>query len=258
MALVKDLLADQTVTLSSGGYTAERSFIVTISGGTPESKLFDAMRSDGIPQYNDPHPILPEVIVTSVNARPVTGSTTDQIKVMVSYSIPEADDAEGDLDAEETIDGSVTLTTSLATEQTFFDIFGEFLTVKWLGSAIVVKYTDADVQRPQLEVTFRRIETSLPKADIIKFLGKVNSAPWSGFPAKTWLCTKIDASEEKEGRFDVDYGFSYREDSWRLEVIAGLTPEQIDELPPNTETANGYQVYDVYAGADFNQLGLSF
>jgi hypothetical protein len=258
MSVIKDLIADHTITRTADGFETERVYMVEVRGGLAETKLYNALTTAGVPQYNDPHPTLPDVRVTRIQARPATGHSPNTFRVVVTYTIPEADDALSEAEDDLATSGKVTFNTSLASEKTWFDINGDFLTVRWRGGTIVTVYKEAEVQRPQLEVAFRRVETSAPKSEILNYLGKVNSGPWSGFPAKTWLCTRIDADQEKAGKFEVDYGFSYRPETWRLEVIANLTAEQIAELPPDVESANGYQLYDVYQTADFNQLNLNF
>ena len=257
MTITNDLIASQSLSLDTDGYSTERSYLVTDVSGTPETRLYNAMTQPGIPQLNDPHPILPDVRVTKVNARP-QGSGSD-IRVIASYSVPQVEDAIPDAQQDQINQAQVSLTTGVTSESTWFDINGEFLTVTWRGPGVFVKaFKEASVQRPQLSVNFKRIETSIPKAAILNHLGRINSVPWSGFPRQTWLCTKVDASEDKEGRYTVDYGFSYKEDDWRLELVQSLTDAQVAELPPDTETANGYAVYDVYRTSDFNALGLSF
>lgn len=255
MIVQKHIVRSQTLVRDSNGYEADGAHIVEVMGGTPESKLYSAITTAGVPQFGDPHPIIPDVIVTRVQASP-EGSSPNNILVSVTYSVPDEEDT-GELTGDEVSDGTITLSTSLSSEETWFDINGDFLKVVWRGGVIVTKYTSANVQRPQMNVTFKRTETALPRNEILNYLGKVNSTTWSGFPAKTWLCTGIDVDEEK-GKFDVSYSFAYKEDDWQLEVIANLTQAQVDELPPDVESANGYAAFDVYRSIDFNSLGLSF
>jgi hypothetical protein len=257
MTVIKDVIDSQTLSSDSKGFTLERTYIVDGVGGSKDARLYSAITTAGVPQLNDPHPIIPDVKVTRLNATLEKGSN-NIARVAVSYSVPDAEDATADAQQGTTSPGTVTLSTGVSAEQTWFDINGEFLTASFIGGVYQTAYKQADVQRPQLTVSFKRVENVLPKAAIQKYLGKVNSSAWAGFPKKTWLCTKIDASEDKEGKFNVDYGFSYNPATWRLEIILNLTPAQIEELPPNKDTGNGYARYDVYEGADFNALGLSF
>jgi len=257
MAIIEDLVPDQMVSRNSAGYEVERSYLVDAVGGTPETRLYNAITTAGVPQYNDPHPVFPDVIVTDVNARPYSGGNPNTIKVNVTYSVPNPDDIDSTDDESSEAD-SISLSTGLTSEKVYRDINGEFMVVEFKGGTFVRKYASADVQKPQVSVTLKRTETTIPKAAIAEYLGKVNSVPWSGFPAKTWLCTQIDATEDKPGIFTVDYVFSYNPLDWRLEVYQNLTQEQIDELPPDVDSGNGYGIFDVYEKIDFNSLGLAF
>lgn len=248
----KNLVRNSTLTRTIDGYNLEVMHLVEIKTGTDESKLYSAITTAGIPQFGDPHPIIPDVIVTDIKASP-DGSSPNIYMITVTYSIPDPEDSPN-LEDEELGIGTVSLSTSLANEQEWFDINGEFLRVEYQQSTL---FKAANIQRPQLGVTFNRIESSLPKDAITNFLGKVNSVPWSGFPAKTWLCTGIDAKEEK-GKFDVDYTFTHNDKTWHLELIVGLTAEEVASVPPNVETGDGYSRFEVYNSADFNALGLSF
>lgn len=259
MTVYKDIADAESLSRDRDGYTAERVFIVDRVTGTPESKLYNAMVTGGIPQYGDPHPSIPDLQVTSIRA---DARTSSQVRISVTYTIPKPDDInEIEADEDET-SGSLSVTSNLSNEVVFRDISGELLRAQYYalgegGFTIEQKYEEAEVQRPQLQVQFTRIESSVPKANIQKFLGKVNSVAWSGFPPKTWLCSGIVARENK-AKFDIEYQFTYRADTWRLEIVVGISQEEADSFPIDVNSGNGYAVFDVYETADFNALGLNF
>jgi len=255
MTVVTDLVAAHSISFDGDGYTTQRIYLVDGVGGLPESRLYNAMTTAGIPQYGEAHPILPDVIVTKVDAKPE--GSGGQVRVTVSYSLPDPATIDTSLPDDPT-PKTTTLSSNVANEKVSRDINGEFMIVTWSGGVFSTKYVSADVQKPQLSVSFKRIESSIPKGIIANYLGKINSVPWSGFPAKTWLCSSIDATEDKPGIFNVDYSFTYNADDWRLQVYMNLTQEQIDELPPNVDTGNGFGIFDVYETADFNSLGMTF
>ena len=255
MTVLKDLVAAHSISFDGEGHSMNRVYLVDGVGGTAESKLYNAITTAGIPQYNDPHPIIPKVVVTKIAASP-EGSGS-QIRVTVTYSLPDPSTVATTSTAS-TTPLTTSISTGLTSDQVYRDINGDFMVVTWLGAVIATRYVSADVQKPQISVSFKRTETSIPKTAIANFLGKTNSVPWSGFPAKTWLCTQINATEDKAGEFNVDYSFSYNPEDWRVEVYLNLTQAQIDELPPDVDTGNGYGVFDVYKTADFNILGLDF
>jgi hypothetical protein len=258
MIVHKDLLKGQTLSFTENGYSSKRDYLIDAVGGTPEAKLYNATITAGVPQYGDAHPILPDVIVTSVSAKPLDSG--EQVIVTVNYSVPDIDEAALVEEDGETGVSTVSISTGLVTEQTWRDINGELMYVQWSGQGVSKNsYKRGETQKPQLQVSFDRNESSPPKAAVTSYLGKVNSVPWSGFGAKTWLCTQINATEDKtKGVFKVTYGFSYKPETWRFEAFINLTSEEIEEARIDPDNENGYAIYDVYESADFNSLGLSF
>ncbi len=256
--IVKDLIEAQVLTRDSDGFTAERVFIIDEITGQPETRLYNAIQSSGIPAFGDPHPTIPDIQVTEIQANPATSGS--QIKINVVYSVPDNSDGSTDNSS-----GSITVNSSLITEEVFEDINGDTLKADYkifvdstnTNVTVSTKYATVDVQRPQMVVTFRRLEDQVPKTVINDFLGVVNSTDWSGFPAHTWLCTNITVSPNKD-KFDVDYSFAFNQQSWQVEVIVPLTDTQANNFPIDKATGNGYSVYDVYKSRNFNELGLSF
>jgi hypothetical protein len=225
--------------------------------GIAEAKIYNALQAAGVPAYGEPHPVIPDIQVIDRQASAITGDP-DKVKIRISYGVP----TEEDETEEEAAAGNISLTTSLTTEFEFRDINDELMEVSFVGTSefgftISTQYGSADVQRPQLTITFDRTEAELPKATIKDYLGTVNSVAWSGFPAKTWLCSAINAREDK-GEFKVSYTFVYNEKTWMLEILAGISELEAELNPIDPETNNGYAIYDVYQLRDFNTLGLSF
>lgn len=256
MSVITDLISANSLTRTSSGFSSERSFLVDNVPGTPEARLYNAVSTAGIPQINDPHPVLPDVIVTNVSAKPTTDPS--QIIVTVSYSIPEVDE-ESIIEAEEDVPGSysLTLASNTAVELTWFDINGNLLEATW-GGGWKRTYKSVEVQRPQLTAIFNRIQLEPPSASQLLFIGKVNAVTWSGYPPKTWLCTAVNSEQVKSGKHNVEYIFVYKYDNWRVEIYSNLTGEEIAEIPYDRDSGNGYAKYDVYPSANFNNLGLSF
>jgi len=261
MSVIKDIAGKGSLTRTVDGFQVERVYIVDDVQGTPETRLYNAMATSGIPQYGDPHPILPDVLVTNISARLVSSKTPNQVSVNVSYSIPDKEDTPADED--ELASGVPVISAALVNEDTFLDVNGEFMRVvftRQFTQGIFRKTfhnAQVSVQRPQMRVTLTRTEPAIPKDTIAKFLGTVNAQPWSGFPEKTWLCSSIDVNDEKTG-FEVGYSFIYKSETWRAEVTVGIPADVIDDFPPDKTTGNGYGVFDVYHTEDFNLLGLSF
>jgi len=252
MIKAENTLDSERLTRDSDGFTAERGYIISGLTGDDPAKLYQAMQTPGLPQYGDPHPVIPDIEVTQIIVEPLTSGS--QVRVDIVYRKP--DESAADAAADQS--GQVTLNTSLVGEEEFRDVNGDLLTATYVDSfGVQIRYFTANVERPQLRVSFKRTEQQIPKSAINNYLGKVNSAEWSGFPPRTWLCSSITAEENAES-YDVEYTFVHRAETWRIEVLAGITEDQASQFPIDVETGNGYAVYEVYEQANFNNLGLIF
>jgi len=153
--------------------------------------------------------------------------------------------------------GSITFTADTVTEKTTTDIRGRKLRTEYynLASFGITRINhEADVDRPLWTVQIKKELKFLPRNFALTYTGAVNSRQWSGFPARTWLCRNIGASEKAGGRYDVEWLFSYNPKTWRL-----FTNTKIDGLiPADVRTGNGTEVWDVYPLKDFNAMGVSF
>ena len=253
MTVIKDLVSEQKLRRDVDGYTVERSFIVTGVSGQGEARLYNATITSGIPQYGEPHPIIPDVQVTNIDAS--TLESGKDIMVNILYGIPSDEEA---ADAAGTGVGTIEVSSNLVSEQRFADINGVPLTATHRSAfGILVQSGTVDVQKPQQQVSFTRMEPIIPKNNINNFLGKVNDKIWSSYPAKTWLLSAISVREIK-GEFEVLYTFSHDINTWRAVVTALLTQADADAFPLDEDTGNGIARYDVYETANFDQLGLFF
>jgi hypothetical protein len=260
-----DIIEQSTIKRDKDGYSVDRFYIVDSVGGKAESRLYTAITKSGVPQFGDGHPTIPGIQVTSVSAAPISNS---QIRIGVTYGVPSVDDEQEQQEDTGANEGtaSVVLTTAVENEVVYNDINGELLLVTYNRYATVGDptsnfqptkfYGSATVQRPQLQAVFTRTENSLPLSALASHLGKVNSSPWSGYPAKTWLCTSISANEDK-GKFEVSYTFNQRDTGWRAFIVVPLTRAEASDFPLDLDSGNGIARYDVYESADFNALGLS-
>ncbi len=253
--IVKDIVASHTLRRTADGYGVDRIFIISDVTGSPEARLYNATIRAGIPQFGEPHPVIPDIQVTDIQASPESNES-ENVKVRVTYSIPNKDDNEEDSDELST--GIPVISSGLTQEDTSLDINGEYLRVTFVGGgAITTKYETVSVQRPQMRVTLSRIEPTIPKQAIAGYLGRVNGSTWSGFGAKTWLMAGVNVSQEN-AKYRVEYSFIYRPDTWQAEVTVRIPADVIEAFPPDKQTGNGYGKFDVYKFADFNRLGLSF
>lgn len=253
--IVTDVIESHTLRLTDAGYGIDRIYIVTDIGGTAEARLYNATLTSGVPQFGDPHPAVPDVQVTDVQASPIDGDP-DAIQIRITYSVPDTDDAANE---DEQIAGALTISSDVVTESTHFDINGELIKASYSTalSVLTTNYSAIDVQRPQMRVSLSRTEAIAPKDAILNYLGRINSIDWSGFPAETWLCTGIDVSEDGE-EFNVTYNFEYRERTWKGELVLPINTTDAAVNPIDSDSGNGYALFDVYSQANFNDLGLTF
>ncbi len=251
MTITPDLIKSQSLSINDKGYSSERSFIINNVTGDVAAKLYNSMNSAGIPQFGDPHPVVPNIFVSSVRALPIKNGT--QISISVTYSPPDIkEDSVADDGSE--ISGSISVKSSTISDRTYKDINGNFMTVTWHTGASLIKATrQAEVQRPQMSVSLSRIEDIFPKQALIDFVGTINSQGWSGFPPKTWLCTGINVTQGKDG-FNVDYDFSYNKLEWRFVATTLLD----GVVPAGATEGNGFTTFEVYEAKNFNELGVSF
>ncbi len=253
--IVSDIIESHTLRRTAAGYGIDRIFIISDVTGNPQARLYNATITSGVPQYGDPHPVIPDIQVTDIQASPESNDS-ESVKIRVTYASPTADDSEageGDLST-----GIPVISSGLTQEQTTLDINGEFILVQFFGGGgFSTKWEAVTVQRPQMRVTLTRIESSIPKFTIAHYLGRVNSSSWSGFGAKTWLLAGINANQDK-GKYRVEYSFIYRPETWQAVVTVRIPADVIDDFPPDVKSGNGYAKFDVYDFADFNSLGLSF
>ncbi len=155
MSVIKDIAGQGSLTRTVDGFQVERVYIVDDVEGIPESRLYNAMATTGVPQYGDPHPIIPDIQVTRITATPEASG--DQIRVDVAYTVQTAEestDTEGDLAS-----GIPVVSAALINEDTFLDVNGEFMSVSYTtlftGGIFIRTHKNAQisVQRPQMRVT---------------------------------------------------------------------------------------------------------
>ena len=248
-----DLLTSQIIEIDSAGYHVERVFVTDSTVGSKEARLYNVSQLSGIPQFNDPHPVIPEIFVSNVRVEPLKSG--EQFKITVNYDPLTTEEGQ----TEETGGtGAVSISSGTVVDRTYKDINGELLFVNYTSvSGLTVTVREAiravDVQRPQTSVTLKRTESEIPKDQLQSYVGLVNSIEWSGFPEKTWLCTGINVSQNKD-QWDVEYQFSYNKNTWAAEININVD----NVVPIDVSLGNGLAIYDVYESINFNELGLSF
>ncbi len=244
---------------SEDGIRHTRVFLVEGLQGNGPARLKNALETSGIPLDREPHPAIAGIRAIDTRVELVNRDPS-VAKVTVTYGVPA-----GGSSGEEGGTGLVEFSTETLSEEVTNDINGRAIETKYLSGAasVTTQRHTVEVQRPAPVVTLRRVESTLPRANQIRFTGTVNSAPWSGFRAGTWFCRGINATENDQGKYDVSYVFIYSED-WRVEVkyqTGGFVPSDVPVVIDSTTGVlirNGVSLWPVYRLEDFNIIGVRF
>lgn len=256
----------------SDGIRIVDSFRATeISGGDHASRLYNVRRHSDLPVQGQSHPSVPgiQVVSTEVEFLNTEGTIAD---VFVTWGRP-ASGLTGDA-ASETGPGAVEFAAETIQEETSRDIFGNPLVTEYVGtfnpdpeensleegdvaSSILRLFRrthSVEFDRSLWTVRLRRRETRVPKEAAEKFHNAVNSRPWSGFPEHTWRCRGITSTDNGDGTHDVGYFFSYKKETWLVELKAKVG----GFIPNDAGAANGFSRRHIYELEDFNELGVGF
>ena len=255
--ITEDLVLGASYKLDKSGMTLVRIF--DVGGLIPRQDTLaqaaaanDVVSNVRIPRYGDPHPMVPNLYAIEIQATPINGSPT-AARVTLSYGTP----------AQASVQGAVSIKVSGS---------GGHKTVTQTpdGELISVQYTDpnGNVLENHLEIPIlavntvlevTRMETRSPLSASMQFRRTVNSSPWQGGDAKTWLCRGIDgASQGSLSRFEVRYTFEYDPDGWsRYEYFVDRYTGKIpDDVQVSSGNDQGVAEILPYASVDFSQLGL--
>ena len=256
--ITEDLVLGARFTLDRAGGVLLRLFEVT--GLTPGRDTLaqaalaqDQTTGTRIPRYGEPHPGVAGLFVVNVEADPVKNSRT-AARVKVRYASPEVQSVPNAVRVAITGTGRSKLVSRDPNS----------------GSPLLVKYTDPSgnvlqefLQVPALSpntvLEFTRQEPKSPLKLSTQFRRTVNSSPWQGGDARTWLCRAIDATSLSNlTRYEVKYVFEYDPDGWELleywsDPFTGKIPDDVQLAVGNDR---GIAKVLPYATADFSQLGL--
>ena len=140
------------------------------------------------------------------------------------------------------------------------------------GNAITLKYTYGD-EYPDQSLQGTTIEKGVLLSKLVPektlristrelfdpndfaefYVGKLNDKIWRGGDIKTWLCTAITGTSEKNtGYHQNRYEFQYRTDGWK-EDITFIDPETGAPVP-DAEANKGQKIVELYCTATFDDL----
>lgn len=255
-----DLLNGNSGNLNlSKGWTFDRQATVSGVTGDAHEKVINAANADGMPKTGDPHPNFHGVILQDINCLSVSA---DIVKLVLKYRapdglVPTADDVVvrvgSSLSQVETnVDrnGNVLFTTY--TYPSDYELRPELRSKTIKQPAIVQKLI------PVPDLTLTRLEDESPLVLSSIYVGAVNSVPFQGGAARTWMCTNIDGISQDGGeKWNVTYSFQHRRDTWDKTIV--FEDPQTSHPPvfdTPAATALGIKTYQIYQLIDFNALAL--
>ncbi len=243
-----DIKKSSRVRLTRNGFESQRIAIVSGVSGSAQQVLINAINDAQLPNIGDAHPEDSSVTVNTMDCEPLGGG---RYKIVMNY-FKDAGITETSADAE------ARLITGLAVEETHEDINGQPLDTRYTvaGGALSPRFT-AEVERPRQTIYFEYTATGVPKSDIDKYLGKINSVAWNGYPIGSVLCSQIDVEQNGE-KFRITYAFAYRPEGWKFRAKVPTHPNLITGIIDlGLDQATGIREYDVYRQADFSPLGFT-
>jgi hypothetical protein len=256
--IITDLIEGTKAISDGNGLTVTRTIYLDVSdiaNLSADRKIVECLGVTGIPRYGDLHPSYSSLQVSSVTGDPWT---QNQIKVTVNY---------------ETITiSTVPDETKPALQNVGTSSQEVEVNIDRTGAPIVVTYTDpvtgetfnvggkVKIYKPLTIVKFKRFELNSPLSKSTAYGASINSVPWMGYPARTWLCMRIDGDLVADGtnkKYLVNYEFQYKPNTYK---VAALYTKPDGTFPQLTVqdllNSNGITLVDAFFETDFNQLRL--
>jgi len=249
MAAKIDIKKSARIRLDKNGYRAERVAIVTGVTGTAAQVLYNAINDSSLPDIGDAHPDVAEITLNDITCDPLGGGA---FRVVMSY-YKDSGATTSSSSAE------ARLVSGLSVEETHEDINGVPMDTRYsiIGNSFVSQRFTAEVERPRVSIQFEYTATGFPTSDIAKYLGKINSVTWNGYPPGTVLCSSIDV-DQNGTNFRVTYSFTYRPEGWQFIAKVQYPPwDLVGTTDENLDIETGLREYDVYRTVDFTPLGFA-
>lgn len=238
-------LGGLTLTTQAGIYAAMYSSSITTSTG------------ERMPQYGDPHPGIPGIIVNNIDV-----SQVDQgiCEAAIDYGVPEV----ATTPPSETAPAQIEVGATVQEVETSLDVNGQLMTVgKFVddGTALVLEIQTGTVRKqiPSVYFRYRRREPFSPGAKAKFHVGTMNSISVFDDPPKYWLCTGITGTSNDFGAsYDVNYEFLRNEETWDA-VVAWVDPST-GRIPTdvvfNGTNTGGLVRHVIYRTTNFYDLNI--
>lgn len=218
----------------------------------PDQVLKAALDDPLMPQFGDAHPQDANITVQSITMRALSGKIYEaQIEY---YTDPTS--VVGSANA------SARVYSGTVREEVTKDISGNPLSTQYVVVNSSFSWTlmqprwTAEVERPRLTFEFQYLSNTYPGTEIDTYNGRVNSAVWNGYAARTILCMGVDA-EQVGTQWNVRFSFALNIDTWDFIATAPDAPGNISgSSDGGLNLTTGTKTFQVYPSADFTPLGF--
>lgn len=275
MAVYVDLINTGSLRETQNGFDAVTEYLVTGVTGNADRVRLNALQHPDVPRLGTPHPVAPNATVVDREVIPVQDSPSKWI-VRIRYETVTTE-GEGDGDGGEF--GPVTWSGSTRTEeeQTYFDVYGNPMIVRYRGTPTVDtinRYTgelapqkirgyinhtivdDIAIAVPRPVIRGERFERTNPEHRSIEYHGTVNRDNWRGYRPETMLLREISFAEQPDGGYRTTYAFHYNPDTWRHVAAIRVGSGVGLVIPHDAVRGNGFEEYQIYRPVSFAALGL--
>lgn len=244
---VDDLIDEASYVADSSGVKVTRKFLITGLNDNAPRKLYQAAMLPDLPQRGQAHPNIPNLVVETVSIQPAPSSPTKAHATVVYQTISSTNitPSEG---AEATLDYGATIS-SVERDR---DKNGDEMILTYDGRDNQPFIANVQAAFPYLTLS-RREPKPFNTLKVKQFVGAVNSVPWIGDPARTWLCSAIRATLDGDA-FRVNYEFQFNRFTW--DVIGVYFDESKGKPIVNPVTGQGRKTFYVYSEEDFALLNL--
>jgi hypothetical protein len=233
-----------------------------ISSTSFEAKELEAVSAAGL-MPGDPHPNVDYIYLQNIEAQSLSN---DVMKLVcqysrITYSLERFDD------------DAIEVGASLVSQELSLDKDGNEMTVQYKYPVgyqanpqdtplIATDYAvlNYDIQPvfttkmiPQLVWSKNKIEHVSPEDEAAEYVGFVNSSSWRGYPARTWLCTRISGRSTDKGRhYNTIKEFQYNPDMWDLTATYIRSNGKAVPSPD----ADARKTFKIYGEKNFNSISL--
>lgn len=263
MATVKPLLIDgSSIRQSADGYVVTEKIKVEAVGGTAIARQFAALNNASVPAIGSAHSVVPGVRVTE---RSIEHLGADHAHVRVTWQTPTGGTSQTPSDPPVwEIDATIETTTAQKDRDGITMVVGytypaDYKAVPRLaGIKADDQVVTAEFPQASFALRIQQAENRTVIAvsdDAAAHVGTVNSGAFLGKSPRTWLCTRIQASNPTNlVPTDVTYEFIYNPLSWDIEGI--FVDPFIGRPPADIVNGVGIKTFSVIGESNLNNLPI--